>query len=510
VLELLRAAAHPPADARAMPNATTAPGDGPGTPAPARRPEPAALSIAVLPFASSSGTVDDAAFGAGLTEALIGALSKMPQLTVAARSSTNALRRQRLSIRTIGDTLGVATVLEGGVRREGNRLKVTIDLVATRDSRILWSDTQDVSSQEMFAVQEQIARDVVSALSPRLAGKPLPDRLVDPGTANLEAYRLYLKGRFLYSTRQRDGMLTALQHFNRAVELDPEYARAYAGIADVYNLLAILGYARPRDAFPKARTAAERAVALDGGLVEAHAALAHQLFVYEWDWNAAGPAFERAVALDERYAPVRMYYASFLHSIARSDAALDQLAIARAVDPITPTGLLTGRIHVDRGEPDAAIRMLSEEVELDPRRDLAHQLLAHAYLQKGMYAEAIASMERAAALSGARDRAQLAYIHAMAGDDMRARQILSELLATEREPELLGFHFGMAYAGLGALDEVFRWLEAAFDQRGSFMSLLAVSAGFDRVRGDARFDRMLQRMGLAFAKRVGRSGAGLA
>jgi len=218
--------------------------------------------------------------------------------------------------------------------------------------------------------------------------------------------------------------------------------------------------------------------------------------VCEWKWEAAGQAFERAIALDPRDATVRMYYAAYLHSIGRSDDALAQLDAAQALDPMAPTGLLSGRVYVDTHRPDAAIRVLQELVDLDPRRDLAHQLLAHAYLQKHMPAEAIASMQRAAALSGARDAAQLAYIFAATGDHGEARRILERLVVKSRL-ELLGFHIAMAYAALGDVDEAFRWLERAYERHGSFMNLLAVTTGFDSLRADPRFSDLLRRMGLA-------------
>jgi serine/threonine-protein kinase len=453
-------------------------------------------SIAVLPFTNTSATLDDAAFSDGLTDELIGALSKVSELEVAARTSAVALKRQNLSVAAIGDRLGVATVLEGGVRREGERLRVTTNLIGARDSRVLWSETYNVPARDRFALQERIARDVIAALAPRLAERSLPARLVERGTENLEAYDLYRKGRVLVDTRQRDGLLRALRYFEQAAALDTAYARAYAGIADVYTFLAIFGHARPRDVMPKSRVAAERAIAHDSLLAEAHAVRAHQLVVYQWDWRAAGIALERAIALDPRYPQVRMYYASYLHSIGRPEDALAQLNVAQQLDPLTPTGLLSGRVYVDTRQPDAAIRVLQELVELEPRRDLAHQLLAHAYLQKRMPAEAIASMRRAAALSGPRDSAQLAYIYAATGDHAAARRVLDRLLGRGTPLDRLGFHVAMAYAGLGKADEAFRWLEAAYEERAGFMNLLAVTTGFEAIRSDPRFGELLQRMGL--------------
>ena len=339
-------------------------------------------------------------------------------------------------------------------------------------------------------------RDATEVLELLDAAVASPASVAERGTVNPDAYEFYLKGRYLYNTRQREGLLRALQYFEHAVALDAAYARAYAAIADTYTMLGIGGHLEPREVLSKGRAAAERAIALDNRLAEGHAALAHQLFVCEWKWEEAGQAFGQAIALDPRDSTVRMYYAAYLHSIGRSEDALAQLDTAQALDPLAPTGLLSGRVYVDTRRPDAAIRVLQELVDLDPRRDLAHQLLAHAYLQKHMHAEAIACMQRAAALSGARDAAQLAYIYAATGDHGEARRILERLLTTSRL-ELLGFHIAMAYAALGDVDEAFRWLERAYERHGSFMNLLAVTTGFDSVRADPRFADLLRRMGLA-------------
>src|SRR5690606_2456005 len=280
------------------------------------------------------------------------------------------------------------------------------------------------------------------------------------------------------------------------VVLDPAYARAYAGIGDVCALLGVFGHLEPREAFLRSRTAAERALALDGELAEAHATLAHHLFVYEWNWQAAGPALERAIALDPGYPMARMFHASYLHSMGRPGEALAEIAVAQALDPLHPAAVMGGRIYVDTRQPDEAIRVLREVIELDPRRDLAHELLAHACLQKGMHAEAVASMQRAAELSGARDSAQLAFVHAVSGNAAEARNVLGRLLRSGTRLDLLGFHLAMACAGLGDTDEAFRWLDAACRARGGFMNLLAVSYGFDSIRPDPRFAELLRRMGL--------------
>ena len=317
------------------------------------------------------------------------------------------------------------------------------------------------------------------------------------GTEDREAYELYLKGRYLTNMRQPEGLFRALEYFEGAIARDPAYARAWAGIGNVWTFLGIYGQVPPNDAFPRGRAAAERATALDASLVEGHATLAHLLFVYDWNWRGAQAAFEQVIATGSPYPRLRMYYASFLHSVGRPEEALEQLAISKELDPLGAVGLLSGRVYVDTHRPDEAIHVLRQEIDLDPGLDLAHQLLAHAYLQKGAGDDAIASMRRAAALSGPRDLVQLGYIYARTGNEAEARSALSGVLGSSEQPlELLGFHLAMAFAGLGDSDEAFRWLEAAFVQRASFMNLLGVAAGFESVRGDPRFEDILRRMGL--------------
>jgi serine/threonine protein kinase/Flp pilus assembly protein TadD len=316
------------------------------------------------------------------------------------------------------------------------------------------------------------------------------------GTPDPEAYRLYMKGRHLLGTRQRDALFSALKYFERAIARDSGFARAFAGVADTWVFLSVFGHVRPHDGFRKARTAAERALELDGGQVEGHAALAHIQFLYDWDWGTAESALKQAIAMDPSYPELRMYYASLLHCVRRSEEALTQLDLARELDPVGRTGIYRGRILVDTNHPDEAIEVLQEEVALEPRRDLAHQCLAHAFLQRGRDEEAVASMQRAAALSGPRDTAQLAYIHARTGDVAEARRVLAGLFEGGSPPDILGFHLAMAYSGLGDADEAFRWLEAAYRERAGFMSLLRVSSGFEAIRADPRLGDLLARMGL--------------
>jgi serine/threonine-protein kinase len=350
--------------------------------------------------------------------------------------------------------------------------------------------------QALDAVERAAPRPPAAPTSPPQGG-----RTASPGTQDAEAAAHLLKGRFLVNTRQREALRSALAQFEAAVALDPGFAEAHAAIADVHVLQGLFGMARPRDALRLARAAADRALAIAPDLVEARAALAHALTLFGWEWDRAEAEFAHVISGAPAFAPARMYYAAHLHSTGRASEALAQLEVARTLDPLIPIGMLSGRVYVDRHQPDAALAVLLEEVRLDPRRDVAHQLLGHAYLQKGMAAEAVAAMERAAALSGPRDTAQLAYVRAVTGDVQVARELLAPLEADRDAAAVLGFHLAMAHAGLGEIDAAFEWLEAGYRERGSFMSVLAVSVGFDRLRADPRFPALLERMGLGMVVR---------
>jgi len=457
---------------------------------------PPAPSIAVLPFVSTSGNADDEPFTDGLTDELIAALSRVPTLKVAGRTSTFALKGKNLGVRTIADTLHVNMLVEGTVRRDRERLKVATQLVDARDNRVLWSATYDRDRRDVFAVQEQIARAIATALSVRLTGSDVPTRLAPQPTEDFEAYQLYLKGRYFHNTRRRPELHRAVQYFVEATQRDPGFARAYAGLADAYSALGILGFERPHDVFPKARAAAERALALNPNLGEAHGALAHELFTYEWNWKASEESFQTAIALDPKYPQIRLAYAAFLMGQGRGDEALAQLRVMRELDPLAPTGLLSARVYVNSRMPDSAIRDVQETLELNPRSDLALQVLGHAYLQKGMNDEAIDAFRRAAALSGVRDSAHLAYAYAVAGHRVDAKRLIETLVASDGSRYLPPFHIALAFAGLGDKDAAFRWLDRAYSERASFMDGLKVTPAFDVLRSDPRFAALLERMHL--------------
>ena len=481
-------------------------GDADGDPAlgAARRARAAAVapanraprrSVAVLPFANISGDPANEPFADGLTDELIGALGRVAALKVAPRTSTFALKGRGLDVRTVADTLGVATALEGSVRRAGNRLRITVALVSAAENRVLWSETYDRELEDVFAIQEEIARAVVGALQITLAAPaagPPP-----PATADLAAYELYLKGQFFRNRQTGEALQRAVQLFEQAIARDPGFARAYAGLADSYAVLALFGNRPPREAFPRARTAAATALRLDSTLAAAHGVLGHIAMVYDWDWEAADRRFDRAIALDPAFTSARLWRGISLLDRRRFDEAAAVLEQARAADPLSVAVHMTlGRLHVSAGRPDQAIPFLRGALELNPGLSLAHQQLGHAYLQKRLVAEARTAFERAAELGGVRDSAQLAYAYAVTGRRGDAQSIVRTLLASAEQRYLPPFGLAVAYVGLGDPDAAFRWLERGHAERAAYMDAIAITPALAPLHGDPRWARLVERMGL--------------
>ena len=455
-------------------------------------------SVAVLPFANTSGNSADEPFSDGLTDDLIGALGKVSGLRVAGRTSAFALKGKGLGVRAVAETLGVAHVLEGSVRRAGNRFRVTATLVSAADGGVLWTNTYDRVLIDVFAVQEEIARAIVDSLRVKLAVAGENPRLVKVPTTNLAAYDLYLKGQYFLNGRSsRVDLLQALSYFEQATTRDPTYARAYAAMSSAHAYLAIFAFGNPHQEFARAKAAALKALELDSALAEAHAALAHMLFAYEWNWEAAEREFRLAITLDPANPTTRYRFAVCLQGQGRFDEALSELRQALATDPLDGgSRSVMGRVLINARQPERAIPYLLDAIKFGQRIDLSCQQLGHAYLMMGKHPEAIGALRRAAELSGVRDSAHLAYGYAVANQRGSAERIVRDLIDSGKRRDLPPFHIAMAYAGLGEVDEAFRWLERGFEQRGSFMDGVKVTPAFEPLHADPRWARLLQRMGL--------------
>ena len=462
-------------------------------PATHREHKDARPSIAVLPMVNTSGDPENEHFSDGLTDELIGVFSKVDGITVTGRTSTFALKGKGLSVRAITDLLHVEHVLEGSVRRAGDRLKVRVQLV-NADGGVIWSESYDRRLEDVFAVQEEIAQAVVRALEVKLVAARGP--LVRPATKDLTAYDLFLKGRYVRRGMAPDQMRLAIQYFEQAVARDPSYARAYAWLSDTHWLQIVLASRPTSEEVPLAREHATAALALDSSLAEAYWAMAQLLAGFDWDRPAAERAFKRAIALDPGFEEARHLYGIFLFHWSRIDEAEAELTRTLEIDPLLAAAHHTfGRLHLSMRRPDEAITHLREALTLEPMFSLAHSQLGHAYLQKGMTAEAISEFEAGARIGSPSDKAHLAYGYARVGRHEDAKAILANLVLPGNYPP--PFHMALAYVGLGDHNEAFRWLEQAREEHAPWLITVNIDRAFDPLRVDARFGNIVRAMGLA-------------
>jgi serine/threonine protein kinase/tetratricopeptide (TPR) repeat protein len=480
---------------RASTPAASAPG-APGVNPPA---SDSGSSLAVLPFANLSPDRENEYFSDGMTEELITALGRVEGLRVAARTSAFALKGKGLDVRAIGETLHVATVLEGSVRRAGDRLRVAAQLVDARSGYRLWSDEYDRKLKDVFAVQDELAGAIVGALRSRfkLPGGEGSGLLAPPPT-NLEAHDLYLQGRYEWNQRTFESLRRAAGYFSRSVARDSNYAQAYSGLADTYGRLPLFGPVRPRDAFAQAERAAKRALALDSALAEAHAALADARMLGDYDWRGSEEEYRRTILLNPSYAIAHQSYANLLRLLGRLDEALAERERARALDPLSRSiGAELGRDLEMVHRFDDALRQLRTTLEFDPNFARAHVYLCLSYLSQRMPREATGECERARELSGGYEgMGPLAYAYAASGDRMKATAVLRELEARSRREYVPPWDMAVAHLGLGDVDSTFAWLDSAYTARDPLVTLALSDPIWDPVRRDPRFARLRTRMGL--------------
>jgi TolB-like protein/Tfp pilus assembly protein PilF len=452
----------------------------------------------VLPFANSSGDPNTEYLSDGISEGIINSLSRLPNLRVMARSTVFRYKGKESDPQKVGHDLGVRAVLAGRLLQRGDTLVVQTELVDVDKGSQLWGEQYNRKLADILAVQEDISREISEKLRLRLTGEE-KTRLAKGHIVNPEAYQLYLKGRYYWNKRTEEGFHKAIEHFNQAIEKDPNYALAYAGLADSYILLGEFSLLPAKEAFAKAREAATKALELDDTLGEAHNALATVKADYDWDWPRAEREFRRAIELNPGYATAHQWYGEFLSELGRHEEALAEIKQAQQLDPLSLIiNAVTGETLLYAGQNDLAIEQLHKTLEIDANFAYTHHFLAVAYLRKGAFAEATPEFQRAITLSPdiTSYKGALGYAYARAGQSAEARKLLNELKEQSKRRYISWYDFALIYVGLGEKDQAFACLEKAYEQRDRRLILMKVYPLLDPLRSDPRFADLLRRIGL--------------
>ena len=446
-------------------------------------------SIAVLPFVSEVSDSDTTYLQEKISESLINSLSKLPQLRVVPRSVVAGYREKDLDPRKIGKELNVRAVVTGRMQRHGDMISIQADLIDLDNVAQLWGQRYDHKLADVMLVQEDISRDIFENLRLKLNVEE---------KKQIESYRLYLKGRNAWNKRTEDGLLQGIKYFEQAIEIDPNYAPAYAGLADCHNMLVVYGIRQPKEEFPKAKEAAIKALEIDDKLAEAHASLAFIKFRWDWDRSETEREFQEAIKLKPSYGPAHQWYSSFLVAVERFDEAI---AEAKRTDELDPLSFVASShlawIYYLSGQSDNAIEQAKKIVDLDPTSFPARRYLGLAYEQKGMYPEAISEFEKGVKLSGSPLMlALLGHAYAVSGKRTEAQQVLNDLQQLQSQRYVSPYTVAAIYAGLNDQDQAFKWLDKAVDERDIWLMNLKVDPAFSKLRSNRRFSDLLAQIRL--------------
>jgi TolB-like protein/Tfp pilus assembly protein PilF len=458
-------------------------------------------SIAVLPFINMSAEAENEYFCDGLSEELLNALSHIDGLKVAARTSSFSFKGKDTDISEIARKLGVRSVLEGSVRKSGNRIRISVQLANAEDGYHIWSERYDRELKDIFDIQDEITLAVVDALKLRLLGGGRA-KVLKRYTDNTEAYSLYLAGRFFWNKRTTESTQKAIEYYEKAIEKDPNYALAYSGIADAYSTSGFaydLGSMAVSEVISKAKTAARRALEIDDSLAEAHTSLAYAKHLFDWDWEGAEADFKRALRLNPNYANARHWYAHLLMAIGRLDEALVESLRALELDPISAVmNNHLGWHYMYARDYDAAIAQLHHTLLLDPEFLLANWYLGITFGLTGRDPEADDAYSKALQQSNGDlvIRADAAHFYAVSGQEERARKELDELVHLSKEKYLSSFGLAMINVGLGDDDRAFEYFGQALQEHSDMLVYLLVDPRLDRLHADTRFKKLATKVGL--------------
>ncbi|MEO7674439.1 MAG: tetratricopeptide repeat protein, partial [Pyrinomonadaceae bacterium] len=454
-------------------------------------------SIAVMPFVNESGDAELEYLSDGMTETLIESLSKIPSLGVQARSSIFRYKGKDTDARTVASELGVQAVLYGRVAQRGDDLTFNAELVDGKTGNRLWAQTYNRRTSNLIALQGDVARDLVSKLSIKLSGST-EQKLVKNYTENAEAYRLFMKGRFSIRKLTLPEIEAGISYMERAIDIDPSYALAYAGISEGYRALAMAGEMPSGEVLPKAKAAAQKAVEIDDMLAEGHSALGFTIFFHEWNWPEAEKHLLRALELDPNNSMAHFSYGNFLGSMGRREEALAELDRARELEPYDPYINAFGEaLRLKPGQPEEAVNRIRATIDLDPTFYFSHMVAGSIYRVGKMNDESLAEFRLAKSLSPDQTWSDVGLIGTLIqiGKADEARAILKQMLDLSKTRFVPPFHIALVYAQLGEPDKALEWLERSYQQRDPKMTFLKVEPRLKNLRDDPRFRDLTQRVG---------------
>jgi len=456
-------------------------------------------SLAVLPLHNLSHDSEQEYFSDGMTDELITELAKFGGLRVTSHTSVERYKDTKRPLPDIARELGVDAVVEGTVTRSGNRVRITAQLIDGRSDRHLWAESYERDLRDVLALQNEVSGDIAKEIQIKVTNtekSPLASaRPVSP-----EAHEAYLKGRYFWNKRSEDGVRKGIDYFEQATRIDPNYAVAYAGLAESYIVLNGHRFLPPTQAFPKVHAAALKALELDESLAEAHTSLGAYQWEYEWDKSGAEKEFRRAIELNPSYATAHAWYAEELAALGRGDQALAEIKRAREVDPLSlPISVVAAWILYVERDNDQAIDQFQRTLEMDSNFAIAHLYLGRAYVQKGNMEQAIVEAQTATRLSGSHPfyMAWLGYAYARAGDRNEALRILHQLKVISGKKYVASHDVAAIYVGLGENSKAIAWLNRGYDEHSYTVLQLGVEPEFDSLRSDPRFKDLVQRVGLS-------------
>ena len=406
------------------------------------------------------------------------------------RSSVFRYKGRDIDPQVAGRDLNVRAVLMTRVVHHGDNLSISTELVDVRNNRHIWGERYNRKLADVLSLQDDISRDITNELRVKLS-REQREALTKHSTQNTEAYQVYLKGRYYWNKRTEEGFHKAIALFQDAIEKDPAYALAYAGLADCYTLLGAWSYLPPKESYPRGKSAAIKALELDEKLAEAHASLARNKIGFDWDWSGARTEFERALQLNPNYATGHYWYSYYYLAMGRLDDAAREMRRAVDLDPLSLNiNAEMGRTLIYQRQYDAAIEQELKTLELDPAFSLAHDMLAIAYLQKGRYAEALVEARQSA------HGTAIARAYLKSGDVVNARKVVAELKELANTRYVSAQRIAYEYAGIDDKEQAFQWLERAYDERSLRPDFMKVDPWYDDLRSDSRFQNLMRRAGL--------------